>query len=58
MKRSSGIKRFGYEALRRLGQPTVQGATRFHSFRASQRVMKSPHGIGRCNLLMISSAVS
>ena len=29
MKRSSGVKRLGYEALRRLGQPTVQGAAPF-----------------------------
>jgi hypothetical protein len=41
MKRSIGIKRLGYEALRRLGQPAVQGVARFHSFMASQRDMKA-----------------
>jgi hypothetical protein len=35
MKRSNVIKRLGYEALRRLGQPTVQGAAPFISLRAS-----------------------
>ena len=45
MKRSSGIKRPGYEALRRLGQSTVQGASRFSFFHGAATGMKPPQKI-------------
>jgi hypothetical protein len=45
MKRSSGIKRLGYEALRRLRQPTVQDASRFSFFHGAATGMKTPQKI-------------
>jgi hypothetical protein len=40
-KRSIAPKRLGYEAFRRLGQPTLRSAPHFQNFRMSPRDVKA-----------------